>query len=74
MNEPLANHTTMKIGGPADLLVEPSSIENLEKTMKVIKEHHLPWRAMGRGSNLLVSDKGIEGVVIKLGKGLIILK
>ncbi len=70
VNEPLANHTTMKIGGPADLLVEPSSIENLEKTMKVIKEHHLPWRAMGRGSNLLVSDKGIEGVVIKLGKGL----
>ncbi len=70
VNEPLANHTTMKIGGPADLLVEPSSIENLEKTMKVIKEHHLPWRAIGRGSNLLVSDKGIEGVVIKLGKGL----
>ena len=70
MNEPLANHTTMKIGGPADLFIEPSSIENLEKTMKVIKQHHLPWRAIGRGSNLLVSDEGIEGAVIKLGKGL----
>jgi UDP-N-acetylmuramate dehydrogenase len=70
VNEPLANHTTMKIGGPADILVEPSSVENLEKMMKVIKEHHVPWRAIGRGSNLLVSDKGIEGVVIKLGRGL----
>lgn len=69
-NEPLANHTTMKIGGPADLFIEPSSIENLEKVMKVLKERHIPWRAIGRGSNLLVSDKGIEGAVIKVGKGL----
>lgn len=69
-HEPLANHTTMKIGGPADLFIEPSSIENLEKTMHVITAHHLPWRAVGRGSNLLVSDQGIEGAVIKLGKGL----
>ncbi|WP_409305334.1 UDP-N-acetylmuramate dehydrogenase [Peribacillus sp. SCS-155] len=69
-NEPLANHTTMKIGGPADLFIEPSSIENLEKTMKVINEYGIKWRAIGRGSNLLVSDKGIEGAVIKLGKGL----
>jgi UDP-N-acetylmuramate dehydrogenase len=70
MNEPLANHTTMKIGGPADLFIEPSSIENLEKIMKVLKEKNIPWRAIGRGSNLLVSDQGIEGAVIKLGKGL----
>ncbi|WP_374721957.1 UDP-N-acetylmuramate dehydrogenase [Peribacillus tepidiphilus] len=68
--EPLANHTTIKIGGPADLFVEPSSIENLEKTMKIIKKYNLKWRAIGRGSNLLVSDKGIEGVVIKLGAGI----
>ena len=70
MNEPLANHTTMKIGGPADLFIEPSSIESLEKVMKIINQHHLPWRVIGRGSNLLVSDKGMEGAVIKLGKGL----
>ncbi|OIK15195.1 UDP-N-acetylmuramate dehydrogenase [Bacillus sp. MUM 13] len=69
-NEPLSNHTTMKIGGPADLFIEPSSVENLENAMKVIKEHHMEWRAIGRGSNLLVSDEGIEGAVIKLGKGL----
>ncbi|TDL72628.1 UDP-N-acetylmuramate dehydrogenase [Rhodococcus qingshengii] len=69
-NEPLSQHTTMKIGGPADLFIEPSSLENIQKVMNLIKERQLPWRAIGRGSNLLVSDKGIEGVVIRLGSGL----
>ncbi|WP_423409963.1 UDP-N-acetylmuramate dehydrogenase [Heyndrickxia sp. MSNUG] len=69
-NEPLANHTTMKIGGPADILIEPSSIENLKKSIDVIKNSGLKWTVIGRGSNLLVSDKGIEGAVIKLGTGL----
>ncbi|WP_284037528.1 UDP-N-acetylmuramate dehydrogenase [Neobacillus sp. 114] len=70
INEPLAHHTTIKIGGPADILIEPSSVENLQKVMEVIRNHHLNWRAIGRGSNLLVSDKGIEGVVLKLGNGI----
>jgi len=69
-NEPLANHTTIKIGGPADLLIEPSSVDNLKKTMELIRKHKVKWITIGRGSNLLVSDKGIEGVVIKLGPGL----
>lgn len=66
-NEPLSSHTTIKIGGPADLFIEPSSVENLKKTMELVREYKLNWRVIGRGSNLLVSDKGIEGVVIKLG-------
>nr|WP_191991775.1 UDP-N-acetylmuramate dehydrogenase [Bacillus aerolatus] len=69
-NEPLANHTTMKIGGPADLFIEPSSIEKVKAVMELVKKYQLPWRAIGRGSNLLVSDKGVPGVVIKLSKGL----
>jgi UDP-N-acetylmuramate dehydrogenase len=69
-NELLAHHTTIKIGGPADIFIEPSSIENLIKLLDFINKHKLKWRAIGRGSNLLVSDKGIEGIVIKLGKGL----
>ena len=69
-NDPLANHTTMKIGGPADLLIEPSSVENLQKTMELIRKYNVKWITIGRGSNLLVSDFGIEGVVIKLGAGL----
>jgi UDP-N-acetylmuramate dehydrogenase len=70
LNEQLANHTTIKIGGPADLFIEPTSIENLERLMELIIQYRIPWRVIGRGSNLLVSDKGIEGVVIKLGAGL----
>ncbi|MEH7882864.1 UDP-N-acetylmuramate dehydrogenase [Bacillus sp. JJ1609] len=73
-NEPLANHTTMKIGGPADILIEPSSIDNLKKAIDVIKKSGVKWTVIGRGSNLLVSDKGIEGAVIKLGSGLDELK
>ncbi|MCA1029979.1 UDP-N-acetylmuramate dehydrogenase [Bacillus timonensis] len=69
-NEPLANHTTMKIGGPADILIEPKNITSLKKALEIIKRNNLKWRAIGRGSNLLVSDKGIEGVVIKLGDGM----
>ncbi|KPB04438.1 UDP-N-acetylmuramate dehydrogenase [Bacillus sp. CHD6a] len=69
-NEPLANHTTMKIGGPADVLVEPKSLEKLQETMETIYKYKVKWTAIGRGSNLLVSDLGIEGVVIKLGNGM----
>ncbi|MFD1735726.1 UDP-N-acetylmuramate dehydrogenase [Bacillus salitolerans] len=69
-NERLSNHTTMKIGGPADIFVEPDSIKGLEKTMEVIRDAGVKWRAIGRGSNLLVSDEGIDGVVIKMGDGL----
>jgi UDP-N-acetylmuramate dehydrogenase len=69
-NEPLSNHTTWKIGGPADVLVEPDHLENLQKLMNLISLYDVPWRVIGRGSNLLVADGGIEGVVIKLGKGM----
>lgn len=69
-NEPLSNHTTIKVGGPADIFVEPDSIDKLLKTMEIIQNNKLPWRVIGRGSNLLVSDDGIAGVVIKLAKGM----
>ena len=70
IDERLSKHTTWKIGGPADLLVEPSSREGLIKTMSFIREKQIPWRAIGRGSNILVSDEGLEGITIKLGKGM----
>nr|MDH3154674.1 UDP-N-acetylmuramate dehydrogenase [Bacillus licheniformis] len=69
-NEPLSNHTTIKIGGPADVLVIPKDIQAVKDTMKVVKKHGVKWTAIGRGSNLLVLDEGIRGVVIKLGQGL----
>ncbi|WP_071459359.1 UDP-N-acetylmuramate dehydrogenase [Bacillus massilinigeriensis] len=69
-NEPLMNYTTIKIGGPADILIEPSSPNQLKKAMKTIRSAGVRWTAIGRGSNLLVLDEGIEGVVIKLGSGM----
>ncbi|KIL47630.1 UDP-N-acetylmuramate dehydrogenase [Jeotgalibacillus campisalis] len=69
-DEHLMNHTTMKVGGPAEIFVEPASIEKLQTLMKLISRYNIDWRVIGRGSNLLVSDKGIRGIVIKLGKGL----
>ncbi|HZH59498.1 MAG TPA: UDP-N-acetylmuramate dehydrogenase [Metabacillus sp.] len=69
-DEPLAKHTTIKIGGPADIFIEPNSTDSLCKAIEIIKKHGVKWTVIGRGSNLLVADKGIEGVVIKLGVGM----
>lgn len=68
-DEPLAKHTTMKVGGPADLFVEPADLQGLKVTLAEVKQYGATWRVIGRGSNLLVDDDGIEGVVIKLGRG-----
>ncbi|WNQ13519.1 UDP-N-acetylmuramate dehydrogenase [Paenibacillus aurantius] len=68
LNEPLAPHTTWKIGGPADVLVVPGSKEQLAQTVKLLHKHRVPWFVLGRGSNLLVADTGIRGVVVKLGQ------
>jgi len=70
LQEPLAKHTTWKIGGPADCLIIPSGIEELVSTIRLLNERGIPWTSLGRGSNMLVSDKGIRGVVIKTGAGL----
>lgn len=68
--EPLASHTTWKIGGPADLLIIPSSEEALASVIGLLHKHGVSWTALGRGSNMLVSDRGIRGVVVKPGAGL----
>ncbi|WP_345238787.1 UDP-N-acetylmuramate dehydrogenase [Pontibacillus salipaludis] len=67
LQEPLSKHTTIKIGGPADLFIEPYSVEGLQYTLDVLQEHGVPYRVIGRGSNLLIPDEGIRGAVIKLG-------
>jgi UDP-N-acetylmuramate dehydrogenase len=67
-NEALSRHTTWKVGGPADFYIEPADKEELMNAMKVVYQHKLPWRVIGRGSNLLVKDGGIRGVVFQLQK------
>ncbi|WP_047151554.1 UDP-N-acetylmuramate dehydrogenase [Aneurinibacillus tyrosinisolvens] len=69
IDEPLANHTTWKIGGPADILIEPTDKNALARSMKLIYKHKVPWTVLGRGSNMLVRDGGIRGVVFKLADG-----
>lgn len=65
-NELMKNHTTFRIGGPADLLVLPESIDDLQKIIKICKKDNIDYIIIGMGSNILVSDSGYRGVVIKL--------
>lgn len=67
-NEPMKNHTTFKIGGVADILALPETQDEIISLLRYAKEENVPCFVMGNGSNLLVSDKGIRGLVIKLFK------
>ena len=68
VNEPMASHTTFRIGGPADYFVLPETVEELANVLKLCKEEQVPYFILGNGSNLLVGDKGFRGVVIQLYK------
>lgn len=67
LNESMRNHTTFKVGGPADLLITPNSEQDIIGIIKYCNLKKIPFIVIGNGSNLLVTDKGIRGVVIKLG-------
>lgn len=66
-NEPMSVHTTFKTGGAADVFVELSSLEELKAALRLLKGER--FYLIGNGSNLLVSDKGLQGVVLHLAKG-----
>ena len=66
--EPMASHTTFRIGGPADYFVMPENTEELAGVLKLCKEENILYFILGNGSNLLVGDKGFRGVVIQLYK------
>ena len=68
-NEPMARHTTFRVGGPADVFAEPEAHELLD-LVKYLKESGTKYTVIGNGSNLLVGDKGIRGVVVSLGDGI----
>lgn len=67
VDEPMSRHTTFKIGGPADYLFFPSSMEEVTQVWEVLERYHIPVTILGNGSNVLVLDKGIRGAVIKFG-------
>lgn len=67
VDEPMARHTTWRIGGPADLFIEPAGVEELAFVLRYLREQGVPTAVIGNGSNLLVADSGVCGAVVKLG-------
>lgn len=67
VNEPMSSHITFRVGGNADCYIKPS-LKQLPKVILLCQQFEIPWLIIGNGSNLLVGDKGIRGVVIELGK------
>lgn len=65
INEPLSDHVQIKVGGPADFFYEARSSEELSQAVKVAIEEDIPFTILGNGANVLVSDKGVKGLVIK---------
>ncbi len=66
VNEPMSTHTTFRIGGPADVFITVRDTDELCAAVKACRENSVPLMILGKGSNLLVSDAGIEGAVITL--------
>lgn len=69
LNEPMSRHTTFRVGGPADVLFLPESTEQILQAIQLARAEGVPILVIGNGSNLLVLDGGIRGLVIKLAEG-----
>lgn len=68
LNEPMSRHTTMKVGGPAAILVTPSGRESIIKCMEAIRENGISFFILGNGSNVIFKDEGFNGAVISLSE------
>ena len=66
-DEPLGRYTTMKIGGPADYFLDVDARPALAQALKLLNAHNVPFCLLGKGSNVLVSDRGLRGAVVRLG-------
>ncbi|HWR43821.1 MAG TPA: UDP-N-acetylmuramate dehydrogenase [Sporomusa sp.] len=67
VDEPMSKHTTFKIGGPADYLVFPAAVQEVASVLDTAKQYGVPVTVLGNGSNVLVLDRGIRGLVVKFG-------
>lgn len=70
INEPMARHTTFEVGGPAQFLVAPTGLNQAEELLDFLTFKQVPTFVLGRGSDLVVSDEGLPGVVVDLSQGL----
>lgn len=68
IDEPMVNHTSFKIGGPAKAIVMPETTNQLIETIKLCQSLSEPYFIMGNGSNILVEDEGVDGIVIKIAE------
>ena len=65
-NEPMKKHTSFKIGGPADVYIKATSIDDVKQVIEISNKNNVPLFIIGNGSNLLVNDQGIRGIVLKI--------
>ena len=65
LHAPMSEHTTFRIGGPADYLIFPSSMEDVRQSFLLLKQYRIPYTILGNGSNVLVRDKGVRGAIVK---------
>ncbi len=68
INEPLASHTTMKVGGPADLFLQPLTVRAMITVIEKMSNYHCPYILLGGGSNVIAADRGVRGAVISTRK------
>lgn len=66
LSEPMKNHTTLRIGGPADCFVTPTNLQQIPLLIQALKKFNMDYYVIGNGSNLLVSDDGFQGIIIQL--------
>lgn len=66
VDDMMSKYTTFKVGGPADVIITPDNVNQLKTIIRLIKQFDIPYVVIGNGSNILVGDKGIRGVVIKI--------
>ena len=69
-DEPMSQHTTFRIGGPADVFAMPENYEQIREVLRLCREEKLPFFVLGNGSNLLVSDSGYRGVIIQMDRNM----
>jgi len=69
-SEPLHRYTSFRIGGPADIFVSPASVDDVAVVQQLAAAHGVPLVVIGGGSNLLVADAGVRGIVLRIGRGL----
>ncbi len=70
LDEPMKEHTTFRVGGPADVFVIPETVDEVKAVIAAAKEEDIPYYIVGNGSNLLVGDQGFRGMIVQIYKNM----